>query len=135
MAAMETIDRLLRRVFRTRGDHRAISRTGLMWILALVPVLVGPPMIALALAVFVLRDGGASRSERNQVFAIALVCLANFAISLWLDYLLAGEIIRFGISLKHAFEDWLQSVLTIRIAPGPGMPGGHSFHPRSGTPI
>lgn len=117
------------RVFGAAGARfkaRPISRTALLWILALTPFLFGPPLIALAiLAVTVRRDRAKLTPAQTLNFAaIVLVCLANFGVSAWADALFAQDVVRFVIAMKHAFRDWVNDLLTIRIVPGGGMPHG-----------
>lgn len=129
LAATGFFDRLFGRLSgrRAAGQRRAIPRLVLVWILACVPVLIGPPIIAAVLAAAALRRGDVSSSERGAIYAVFAVCLLNLAVSAWLDVALAGEFVRAAIVFKHAFTDWINDLLTIRVVPG----GGH-FAPNGG---
>ncbi len=127
LAASAAIDRVFRRI-RTGVRSRRISRTGILWLLALTPVLIGPPLIALGLvAVAVRRDRDAIASaEAVNLALIVIVALANLGVSAWIDVHLAEDAVRLVIAIKQAFSDWLKDVLTLRVAPSGGFP--HAPH-------
>lgn len=112
--------------FRGGVRSRRVSRSVLLWALALTPLLIGPPLIALGLVAIIVRRERATLSpgQTLNLAAVVLACLANFGLSAWADYHLAGDAVRFAIAMKHAFSDWVHELLTIRILPGGGFPHG-----------
>ncbi|WP_132255478.1 hypothetical protein [Methylobacterium segetis] len=127
------------RLIGTAGPIRAMtsrwrpSRITILWLLALVPVLIGPPLIALLLigGMVVRRPQGQPRILASHLGLIALLAVANLAVSVWLDMQISAIIVDHVIVAKHALEAWLHELLTIRIVPG----GGHSPYSGNGRSI
>lgn len=133
LAAMNFIDTQIARFFGTVATRRpTFTRVGVLWALAVVPVLMGPPMLAFVLAILTLRDPASSSSERRHVVAILGVCVVNFAVTAWIDVALAGEAVRGLIFVKHAMEDWLRSLFTLRLE---AVPTGRGFGMRNSPSI
>lgn len=120
-AATDLINRGFGR-FRGGVRSRRISRSVLLWVLALTPLLIGPPLIALVLVAVIARRERASLTpgQTLNLAAVVLASLANLGLSAWADVQLAGDAVRYAIAVKRYFNEWVKELLTIRVVPGGG---------------
>jgi ABC-type sugar transport system permease subunit len=117
VVAVENVTRRLKFEFRgllAQAGQRLQDRTVLMWVLALVPVLVLPPVLALLM---ILRPSSneAGESSRNFNVSMLLVALCNIVLSVlfwrWLSEVSLSSGLSPGLFLKsigisHPRSSW-----------------------------